>query len=309
MQTAALIVAAGMSSRMGDFKPMLNIGSISIAKRIVASFHQAGIFKIVVITGYKAETLEHHLSNEGLIFLRNENYAETDMVDSARIGLAYLQDKCDRILFTPVDIPLFTSDTVSKLMDSDSDLAVPVCDGVKGHPILISSKLIPTILADSGEGGLRGALERCPVPLKTVPVEDRGILHDADTPDDYRALLEYHNSRLVRPEISVSLLKEKQFMDAKIAMMLTLVDETRSVRTACQRMQISYSTGWNILRALETQLQCCIVERTQGGSGGGRSRLSEKGKALLAAYNSYDARLKQEAVKLFDEYFKDIFNA
>ena len=122
MQTAALIVAAGMSSRMGDFKPMLNIGSISIAKRIVANFHQAGISRIVVITGYKAETLEHHLSNEGLIFLRNENYAETDMVDSARIGLAYLQDKCDRILFTPVDIPLFTSDTVSKLMDSDSDL-------------------------------------------------------------------------------------------------------------------------------------------------------------------------------------------
>jgi choline kinase len=90
MQTAALIVAAGMSSRMGDFKPMLNIGSISIAKRIVANFHQAGISRIVVITGYKAETLEHHLSNEGLIFLRNENYAETDMVDSARIGLAYL---------------------------------------------------------------------------------------------------------------------------------------------------------------------------------------------------------------------------
>ncbi|MBQ6014499.1 MAG: nucleotidyltransferase family protein, partial [Firmicutes bacterium] len=184
MQTAALIVAAGMSSRMGDFKPMLNIGSISIAKRIVANFHQAGISRIVVITGYKAEALEHHLSNEGLIFLRNENYASTDMVDSARIGLAYLQDKCDRILFTPVDIPLFPSDTVTKLMDSGCDLAVPVCDGVKGHPILISSELVPSILADSGEGGLRGALERCPVPLKTVPVEDRGILHDADTPDD-----------------------------------------------------------------------------------------------------------------------------
>ena len=40
MQTAALIVAAGMSSRMGDFKPMLNIGSISIAQRVVATFQQ-----------------------------------------------------------------------------------------------------------------------------------------------------------------------------------------------------------------------------------------------------------------------------
>ena len=50
MQTAALIVAAGMSSRMGDFKPMLNIGSISIAQRVVATFRQAGIRKIVMVT-------------------------------------------------------------------------------------------------------------------------------------------------------------------------------------------------------------------------------------------------------------------
>ena len=50
MQTAALIVAAGMSSRMGDFKPMLSIDSISIAKRVVATFRQAGIRKIVMVT-------------------------------------------------------------------------------------------------------------------------------------------------------------------------------------------------------------------------------------------------------------------
>ena len=112
MQTGALIVAAGMSSRMGDFKPMLNIGSISIAQRIVANFHQAGVDKIVMITGYNATLLERHLSGLGIIFLRNENYEHTQMFDSAKIGLEYLQDKCDRILFTPVDIPLFTSATV-----------------------------------------------------------------------------------------------------------------------------------------------------------------------------------------------------
>ena len=109
MQIGAVIVAAGMSSRMGDFKPMLNIGSISIAQRIVATFHQAGVDRIVVITGYNAQQLERHLSNSGLIFLRNVDYETTQMFDSAKIGLRYLQDKCDRILFTPVDIPLFTA--------------------------------------------------------------------------------------------------------------------------------------------------------------------------------------------------------
>ena len=118
MQTAAIIVAAGMSSRMGEFKPMLNIGSISIAQRIVANFHQAGVDRIVMITGFNATTLERHLSGNGIIFLRNENYETTQMFDSAKIGLEYLKDKCDRILFTPVDIPLFTSATVKTLVDS-----------------------------------------------------------------------------------------------------------------------------------------------------------------------------------------------
>ena len=72
MQIGAVIVAAGMSSRMGDFKPMLNIGSISIAQRIVATFHQAGVSRIAVVPGYNAQQLERHLSNSGLVFLRNE---------------------------------------------------------------------------------------------------------------------------------------------------------------------------------------------------------------------------------------------
>ena len=104
MQTGALIVAAGMSSRMGDFKPMLNIGSISIAQRIVATLHQAGVEKIVMVTGYNALALERHLSNSGIIFLRNENYSTTHMFDSAKIGLEYLRDKCDRILFSPTEV-------------------------------------------------------------------------------------------------------------------------------------------------------------------------------------------------------------
>ena len=88
MQTAALIVAAGMSSRMGDFKPMLNIGSISIAQRVVASLQQAGVEKIVMVTGYNAVQLERHLSGLGIVFLRNENYEHTQMFESACIGLS-----------------------------------------------------------------------------------------------------------------------------------------------------------------------------------------------------------------------------
>ena len=59
---SALITAAGMSSRMGDFKPLLNMGSISIAQRVVSTFKQAGISRIVMVTGCNAQELERHLA-------------------------------------------------------------------------------------------------------------------------------------------------------------------------------------------------------------------------------------------------------
>ena len=209
MHTAALIVAAGMSSRMGDFKPMLNIGSISIAQRVVANFQQAGVDKIVMITGYNATMLERHLTGNGIVFLRNEQYETTQMFESVCIGLKYLEGKCDRILFTPVDIPLFTAATVGTLLASEALLASPVCDGKAGHPTLIDASMSPFILSHSGEGGLRGALENCPAPITEIAVDDRGILHDADTPEDYRSLLKYHNEQLVRPVVNVALAREK----------------------------------------------------------------------------------------------------
>ena len=307
MQTAALIVAAGMSSRMGDFKPMLSIGSITIAQRVVATFHQAGIRKIVMVTGFNAVTLERHLSGSGVIFLRNENYETTQMFDSVKIGLEYLRGKCDRVLFTPVDIPLFTAGTVHALLDSDAPLACPTCQSQTGHPIAISASLFDRILADGGEQGLNGAVERCGAAMREIPVDDPGTLHDADTPADFSALVDYHNSQLVRPVVSVSLNKEKPFLDSNIAMLLTLVDETKSVRTAGQRMQLSYSTCWNMIRTLESQLNCTLVERTQGGAGGSQSHLTQRAHTLLERFAAYERRIREDADALYGEYFGGLF--
>ena len=303
MQTAALIVAAGMSSRMGDFKPMLSIGSITIAQRVIATFHQAGIEKIVMVTGYQAVTLERHLSGSGVIFLRNDRYETTQMFDSVKIGLEYLMDKCDRVLFTPVDVPLFTAETVRRLLDANAVLACPVCDGQQGHPLLISAALLPKILADCGEQGLKGAVSRCGAALTAVAVNDPGTLRDADTPEDYSALVEYHNSQLIRPVVSVSLNREMPFFDRKTSMLLMLIDETSSVRAAGQRMQLSYSSCWNLIHTLESQLNFTLIERTQGGAGGSQSRLTQRGRLLLERFDAYERKLRETALSLYDSYF------
>ncbi|MEG1789769.1 MAG: NTP transferase domain-containing protein [Oscillospiraceae bacterium] len=306
MEIGAVIVAAGMSSRMGDFKPMLNIGSISIAQRIIATLRQAGVSRIVVVTGYNADALERHLAKSGVVFLRNESYSTTEMFDSALIGLRYLADKCAGVLFTPVDIPLFTAATVEALLASGAALACPVCGGERGHPILMSRAVIEKILRDSGENGLQGALSRCGVSETPVEVRDAGILRDADTPEDYQALLDYHNSQLIRPEVAVSLVRERPFFDARVAMLLSLVGETASVRKACQRMQLSYSSGWNTINAVEEQLGHPLITRRQGGARGGRSVLTPAGRELLRLYELFERDSREAVGALFDKYFSGI---
>lgn len=201
MKIGALITAAGMSSRMGKFKPLLRIGNKTVAQRIVETLRQAGAEQIVMVTGNHAEALEEHLSDSGIIFLRNEDYATTQMFDSVKIGLSYLQDRCDRVLFTPVDVPLFSADTVCALLNSGAELACPVCAGQTGHPIMMAGRLLPEILAHDGTRGLKGALERCSSELVQIPVEDPGIIYDADTPADFDRLLRLYENRSMKKRV------------------------------------------------------------------------------------------------------------
>lgn len=307
MQTGAVIVAAGASSRMGAFKPMLNIGSISISQRLVATLRQAGVGRIVMVTGYKAEDLEHHLAGTGVIFLRNDDYQTTQMFDSAKIGLQYIHGKCDRVFFMPVDVPLFTAKTVESLLETDAEIACPVCDGMRGHPIMMSDRVIGKILSDDGDCGLQGALSRCGVPEQLVAVQDAGVLRDIDTPEDYDTLLQQHNYQLIRPVVNISLAREKPFFDQKIALLLNLIDEMGNVRLACKRMQISYSSGWNILNGIEEELACRLVDRNQGGSRGSRSCLTERGRLLMETYYKFEDDLRKEADRLYDVHYKGVF--
>lgn len=195
MKTGAVILAAGRSSRMGGFKPMLKIGSITVIRRVIQTMRQAGADPVVLVTGRQAELLESHVSDLGVFCLYNPLYASTQMLDSIKIGLRYLQGKCDRILLTPVDVPLFSAETARKLLvDCQAAVAAPLCNGRKGHPLMLSAEIVPFIEGYDGPGGLAGALGASGCPMNLVETEDEGVLLDIDTPDDYEKLLKYFDS-------------------------------------------------------------------------------------------------------------------
>ena len=303
MRTGAVVVAAGLSSRMGDFKPMMQMGAMSIISRVIANFQQADVFPIVVVTGFRADELEKHVSKLGVICVRNDEYASTEMFDSAVAGFSFVRDKCDRVFFTPGDIPLFTYDTVRRLMETDADVAKPVCHGQEGHPILLSRQLVDRILAFTGSASLREVIEACAESATVIDVDDEGILLDADTKHQYDKLVERSNRKLFRPVLDVSLMREGRLFDKNAALLLHTVAYAGTVKEASSKIGISYSKAWKMISALEDNLGFPLLERQPGGESGGASQLTAEGRHLLLQYERYVEDIKRYANSVFGHYF------
>ena len=80
MRVGAVIVAAGMSTRMDDFKQLMKIGNLTMVERVVINFLRTGVKDIVMVTGYRADEVEKSLRHFGITFLRNEDYETTQTV-------------------------------------------------------------------------------------------------------------------------------------------------------------------------------------------------------------------------------------
>lgn len=304
MKTGAVIAAAGMSARMEQFQQLMRIGNRTMAERVVMNFRRAGIEDIVMVTGYRCDQMEKELRGFGVTFLKNTDYEITEMFESVKIGLRYFQDRCERVLFCPVDIPFFTEKTVTALMAQTGDVIHPVYNGRSGHPILIRTSFIPQILSFQGEGGLRAAMNAVEnLTHIRVPVEDEAVIMDADTREDLQRLVELHNAKMMHSQAEVKLVNQKPFFEQGTLTLLHQIELLGSVREACQSMGISYSKGWSIIHDAEDGVGFRIVERQPGGKNGGTASVSVQGKKWMELFEIYQSRVRQEAERIFEEIF------
>ena len=188
---SALILVAGMSRRMGDFKPLLPLRGRTLIENSVDSVLCGGAETAVVVTGYRAEEVEEVLSRsfgERVCFVRNNEYKVTDMMTSVRIGVSALPE-CDAFFLLPGDMPVVSQGTFEKLIANREQHKMPLCfpllEGYRKHPPLIDASMIPDILSYEGENGLRGLWEHHENHILNVPVDDAGVWIDIDTKIDY----------------------------------------------------------------------------------------------------------------------------
>lgn len=183
-----IVLAAGKSSRMGDFKPLLPVGGQSMVKRAAAMLRYAGAQRVLVVTGRQAEDIRVHLRDEDVLFVHNPDYASTQMLDSLRLALKELKSG-ESALVTPVDAAAVSFETALRVSEAEGCFVRPICGGKPGHPVKLSPLAVELVLSYDGEGGLAGAVGALGMPVTEVEVNDPGALLDADTPEQYRLIL------------------------------------------------------------------------------------------------------------------------
>mgnify|MGYP006300307515 CR=1 FL=1 len=188
---STIILAAGFSSRMERFKPLLPLGEATVLERVVEAHRSAGMENIACVVGHRADDLIPLLEKLGVRPIRNPEY-DKGMFSSVRAGIHHLPMDAESFFLHPVDIPLVRRSTVSRLLEKleifPQTILFPMYKGVRGHPPLIPDWCIPFIREWNGRDGLRGVLARHEHAAVDVAVADRFIHKDIDTPAEYRAL-------------------------------------------------------------------------------------------------------------------------
>ncbi|NLF80516.1 MAG: nucleotidyltransferase family protein, partial [Clostridia bacterium] len=238
--TGAVIVAAGMSSRMKSFKPMLPLAASTVIRTLIGTLQQAGVAPIIVVTGRNSAELTRHIADLAVITIENIHYAKTDMFFSAGLGLNAVADQAERVFFLPGDVPLFSRHSLaamSEYMDQNPcDILIPTYNGRQGHPVLIKTRAIAELTAFSGQGGLRAAIKNYDGKKCRIALPDQGLILDADNPADYFRLTEYlaadARQMPLTCGVNLTLSKSEVFFDAALASLLELTQKHGSLTKA-----------------------------------------------------------------------------
>jgi putative nucleotidyltransferase with HDIG domain len=195
MTPTVLILAAGLSRRMGTLKPLMPFGATTVLGHVLATCHAAGLQDIRVVTGHRGEAVAAEAERHGAVAIDNPAY-ESGMFSSVQAGVAALGDDVSGVLVLPADLPLIRPATIARVaatfVAGTMPIVRPVFARKRGHPPAIGRALFADILASDGAGGLAALLDTHEAETADVAVFDRGVLMDMDYPGDHAALLAMH---------------------------------------------------------------------------------------------------------------------
>ena len=189
---AAVILAAGGSSRFGQPKQLLMWRGRPLVTHIADTAWTAGFDPVLVVVGSGADAVIPHLTSRPVQILRNYRWQE-GLSSSLNVGIAALPPTTQAALFIPIDQPLITPRLLQRYVEmwrtSGAGIIIPRSpQGERGTPVLFARRYFEQLATLSGDVGGRVLFEQHAASIAHLPVADAGVLTDADTPETYRRL-------------------------------------------------------------------------------------------------------------------------
>lgn len=189
MDIGIVVLAAGLSRRMGEAKLLLPWGDTTILGATLQTLTQVDHSDFVVVGGGYFEEVEKVVAEYNKPVVFNKDFATGEMVSSLKVGVAELGTGVSGVLVCLGDMPLLEKETIGLVIETHQrfpkKIIVPTCAGRRGHPVLFSADYFDAILGLE-DGGKPNVLLKDDV--VEVKVEDEGVLIDIDTPEAYEEL-------------------------------------------------------------------------------------------------------------------------
>jgi molybdenum cofactor cytidylyltransferase len=190
-----ILLAAGTSSRMGKAKQLLEWHGRPLvrymAEQALASQLMTGL---VVVVGAAADAVRAALVGlDGpVLVVENPDYA-SGQASSLRVGLGALPTTTRAALVLLVDQPLVTPALIDRMIaahkaDPDALALIPYYQGRRGNPVLLARALFEELKLLEGDVGAREVLARYAAAVRQIAVDDRAVVSDMDTPEDYAGM-------------------------------------------------------------------------------------------------------------------------
>ncbi len=187
-KVGAIVLAAGRSSRMGANKLVADLDGRPVVAHVVGALAAAAL-PVLVVTGHDPAAVEAAISGPEIAFVHAADYAR-GMSRSLAAGLAAVPAEWTSALLCLGDMPRIRPETCRALaaLAGSAPAVVPVFAGRRGHPVLWDRSQFAALAAISGDTGGRALLAALGDAVRELPVDDAGILLDADTPEALAAL-------------------------------------------------------------------------------------------------------------------------
>ena len=189
-----ILLAAGLSTRMGTPKQLLPFGNSTIIETVIDNLLRSKLDGVIVVIGHQADLIRLTIKSKPIQITFNPNYHD-GMLSSAQCGIRSLPKSSVAIAITLVDQPLITPDLIDIVIaahhGNNYGITIPKFNNQRGHPAIFDRQYTEEILElDQYSGGLRSILQIHADDIFHVQVNSDRILQDIDEKADYKYAIE-----------------------------------------------------------------------------------------------------------------------